>query len=1221
MQLFKDGKALENLFNENDRKSQEILPALIDRLVKASCNKNTETHFPRGSAVFTPGVDGITTNVDCYCKYVPKGKSIWEFGTQEKPVSKIEDDYQKRKNSTKIKNKSKKNYVAVTSRIIDSSKKLTMMENYSNERVFKKVHILDANDLVEWLDENIEISIWLLKQFDRRVDEYEIKLLTDEWDFITSVTKPNLPFSLFLCGNEARAKQFIEDLKQHDDISFSFSSKYYERDAAYFFIVSALMDNADESIIDRCMVVKSQSALYLVNSMCENKIVVVDCSIESNFSVPLKNNVYIFFDNPLYSAVALDMSDKNRFVSILKELKIESKDADNYSFLTNHNPVALRRLLSNIPSIKVPQWANDKEKYKMIPLMLLGEIDMDSKIYTKILELLFGDDYDSFLFSLNYLSELKSPPVYKYGHVYRSGCRFECFNYVSVDVYLKIVARVEQVLNKLIFEPNSFGNSNHIDRVIFDIIQGFIIITEKNQNNQLHFDYYVDSVLSDIVGDIDKTNLIKGYLFALTELSPVALLRYLRKTIDSEKDYLIGFCKEERKIQFGKPSENVAYLLSSLKYCLSNPEYAFEALEHLLNLYFEINSSKETEQAVKDYLSPIASMTGMTAIPFLNKAKYFFDYIKNKKIDISKAEPIVRMFHTDGVSSISTSSGGTYRKDNSRSYTCTYKDIFDAHDMAFEWLMVNSKDRESHIEEMFHNIHHNPFKQMEKEFRLVIDNVNDIPEDQRNRIRISAISTKGNILRFTSWHTLLEYIPLLDELIKALEPKELFDKYRYVLTNDFFPLENPPLEGDLEYEKEEKSRSTKRRDVVKELIDVYGQEVIERIMIECGDESYYIWQEIQKVSADQFRDIDNMVKHRCEKGLRCYLSNSNFATIKLVFNKYSEEDIVLKTLPFTSDIIRLIGGSKKESVFWSNNFFYREKGVGFGEVFDKFLEFYPFGIIAEMAYHQDVEYNQGLSLLNKIADLISIGKESDNIKKNIYEIQELVERMDVKYYSSELSLCEFKLLPILMGGLRDYPLGVKKYFWANPIAFADLLVSLVNNKELIKDGTIGSKIYFNALLTLGDSCFIPKEYLVQQKEKINDWVSKMLSKCDFANNEEASHLIINAIIGTLSACPKMPGQGLWPIIEIADVLEKIGSLQGLNGHEISSSFAIAVLNRRGIRTITNGDAEFILSETYLANGYAYENTHPVTYTAIKIISNDIKTGAERDRASYDLDVF
>ena len=93
----------------------------------------------------------------------------------------------------------------------------------------------------------------------------------------------------------------------------------------------------------------------------------------------------------------------------------------------------------------------------------------------------------------------------------------------------------------------------------------------------------------------------------------------------------------------------------------------------------------------------------------------------------------------------------------------------------------------------------------------------------------------------------------------------------------------------------------------------------------------------------------------------------------------------------------------------------------------------------------------------------------------------------------------------------------------------------------------------------------------------------MLSKCDFAKNEGASRLILNAIIGVLSACPKIPGQIAWPTIEVANALEKMGTLEGMSGHDIAVNFATSVLNRRGVRTITNGDTEFVLSENYLKN--------------------------------------
>ena len=77
-------------------------------------------------------------------------------------------------------------------------------------------------------------------------------------------------------------------------------------------------------------------------------------------------------------------------------------------------------------------------------------------------------------------------------------------------------------------------------------------------------------------------------------------MRYLRNTITGKKDYLINFSSRKRMIQYGEPSDNVVYLLSSLRHCLSDKDFVFESLEYLLDIYFTINNGKETEKAVKN---------------------------------------------------------------------------------------------------------------------------------------------------------------------------------------------------------------------------------------------------------------------------------------------------------------------------------------------------------------------------------------------------------------------------------------------------------------------------------------------------------------------------------------------------------------------------------------------------------------------------------------------
>ena len=97
MKIIKDGKQLSNIFKTDDRKTMEVLPRLLDKLIKASCNRNTYSCFPHGSAIFTTGPDGIVEGAPKGIKRVPSGRSVWEAGANANSERKIRNDYCKRR--------------------------------------------------------------------------------------------------------------------------------------------------------------------------------------------------------------------------------------------------------------------------------------------------------------------------------------------------------------------------------------------------------------------------------------------------------------------------------------------------------------------------------------------------------------------------------------------------------------------------------------------------------------------------------------------------------------------------------------------------------------------------------------------------------------------------------------------------------------------------------------------------------------------------------------------------------------------------------------------------------------------------------------------------------------------------------------------------------------------------------------------------------------------
>lgn len=1217
MRIINDGKALVNIFRISDRKTQDLFPLLLEKLIKASCNKNTYTCFPSGSAIFTPGFDGVVENAPKGFTYVPSGRSVWEAGSNAISLTKVKNDYEKRKNNKFITQKRKTSFVLVSSSILDQTKKLEKIKSFNKDKVFKKVIILDANDLANWLSEHLEISIWLLREFGADIKEYGIKSINDEWLRIARSTVVELPLSIFVCGNESESTKFIEDIKTSDFGVYSFSSSFYGKQHAYYFIISSLLRTKDYSLLDRCIIVENTDAFMTVNACCENKILILNFDSSKIEFQNVSKNTIIIPDNPLPTTQGLKFTDRGKFRDILKSTNLSGDEADKYSHLSNCNPVSLMRLLSKLPTDKTPAWSRLKDKYELIPLMLLGEINMNKQMTIDILKQVVTRDVDEFIYSLNFLSELDDPPLFKYNGIYMLGSRFETFDFVQIDIFLNVIDKVETLLIKLIFETNY---SHDIHRLVDNIVKGLILIAIKDEKNQNHFDIFVSNVFNNIHNKVEEAEKIGPFLRILTELSPNSFLDYLTKTMAENSKFLTDYSKTTHK-GFVE-NENSKYILSALSICLLDKDLATNALNCLLDYFFIIDSSKAVERTIEEILSPIASISGTVAIPYSKKIDFFFKYIANNDKNNTAIEPIVKNIATNGNDSIAITGNDYYRSFKTEKYECTFSDMFESQELAFNWLLLNAKDKKEFFDDVFQNIHNYPFDQMEREFNEIIKSVDALSSDDKEDIRIKAITTKGNIIRFDNWEHLSVYIPVLERLIVALEPNDLYEKYNYILRNDFFPLENPPkFESEDHFEAEQSMRNSIRKDVFSKLFGRYGQNLIQKIISDDKAVSYYIWGYIFNSSDNVLRDIENLIKTGHEKGLKYYLGSLDDKVVKTIFEKHAADDLIYKCLPFNELAFRLINGQEKERLFWESNHFYRNTNVNLSSVFDKYLLFAPTNIAAELAFYNELEYETGLKYLKRIAEIINNENYKRQLRSVLYEIQEIVKKMDASYYSNDLAICEFKLLPILMGNIGDYPLGIKKYFWNNPNEFAELLLSIFKAGNSLEKNSIGFRIYMDSLITVSDSCFIPKEYISQQPSEFKKWADVLISKCDFVNNEKGSHFIVRAIINVCSACQRFPGQLYWPTIEVADILEELATKLNNDRNEIASVFACDVSNRRGIRTIKDGNPEFVLRDEYLKCADFYKFTHNITYRALKMIASDYGSQGKNDKIRFDLGIY
>lgn len=1218
-----------SLIKDNKKISESIVPELIRKLIRQTINSNTYTHFPSGDDIFTPGLDGIINENVIEHRFLPKGNILFEIGVKKDSKaakSKIEGDYLKRKNEKIEIKQSEYTYIAITTAILNSTVKQELSDRYNNEKIFKKVVILDANDITDWLDDHINIGIWLLKQYGKQIDDYDITLLDDEWHRIALCTEPNLTTSLILIDNESNSDKLISDMISiKNNRIITISSQYYGRDFAFYFCVASLLHSNDFDIKERVLIVNSQTAFNYVNAFCSGKIVLVNFNCSDDRFVSCLNNTYIFFDGFYSYDMKLGLIKPDNFKTEVEKLGFSPDKAYRITFFVDSNVIALRRLLAKVPSIKIPAWSKNANKSELIPLLLMGEIKMDDDGDIEFLKSIIGDDVDAYTEKLNIWSEMDESPIFKFENIYRICSRRECFDYLQIDIFSSKLKSIEtQLLNSLSIANNRYKKNEKQrfindesykwrDKLIENIINGFIILSEKKKNNQLHFDNLIERILDNIKGKYELCLTTAHFFYKFSELSPRAFLSFLRNSLIQDKDNFMKFINTNTSNYFVSGTF-VDYIIDSLGYPLKIKDYSVESFELLLNLYYLMDDANGLVEKLLNVLSPVYTMEGFIALSQSEKINFFFKYSIGK--DENKTKIIVKQLYGDLNNSVIIPVRNTFRDNIQLKTPVTYDEFLETRSIAFNWLMehdVNQNEKIILLRNLVTSIHNMPFEKVKEQIESFVEsNKSDSDENKSNYI-VEILTVRENIKQYSDWKNLEIYLPIFDNAIKCLTPKDVFYQYRYMFINDDFPLYNPPSFDDQDWNKKSyELRDFQRREKLSILVKEYGYYVIKRIINECEINSYSIWPIIFDFSEDHFSDIKIMIGRGLDCGLRYYFKVMPFNEVKTIIQNYNNLDILIKNLPYEKDFFDFVNGKTYEKVYWENhNFDYRNKDY-FEFLFEKFLKFAPYKLLSPFAYYIDCDYQHGIEILKSIANLSDEEKKNKIHSYELNSLEKLVRKLDKKFYTSELSLCEFNLLYLLKTGITDYPIGIKKYFWDNPHDLGKLLIQLFKQRNYLKSETMGYQILFEAYCSLSGGCYIPREYITEQREKLKKWTDDVLQQAK-DENEDVVRLVKSAIINTLACCPKNISESVWPIIEVADILEELSITDYDDKFRVSSNFYCGYFNRRGVRIVEDGTAEFQLSSEFKKYQDYYRVSHPVTCRALEYISDNYKHEGEIDK--------
>ncbi|MDT7043596.1 hypothetical protein [Candidatus Nitronereus thalassa] len=407
----------------NTRKAEEDLPLLIRRLVLASASQIGSLAFPGGDSIFRPGWDGQLHAESCSFP-VPNGLSVWEFGKNKNAKKKANDDFEKRNKETPKKIRKETTFLFVTPRrwLYRKENKTKWAEEKARKGGWKKVTIIDADNLELWLEQCPGVSSWFARSIGKQPDGVEA--LVDFWRRVISDSEPELTPDIILAGRESlygKFENWAEGVNQ---------------------ILRIRADTLDESLLLLCAWAQKAGGPTM-EYLFANAVVVHD--EEAWRQITATNRPLIFM--PLFNRGHLGLGDltgnahwvvipsgwdgktqdgmiiapwleREQLRTALQSAGLEEIKARKLSNNSGRSLQVLMRQLAKAPERRSPPWATPDCAQALIPLLLAGRWNRNHEGDRKVVAELAGQPYAIVEDQLNQWIHTTDAPVRQYGDTY-----------------------------------------------------------------------------------------------------------------------------------------------------------------------------------------------------------------------------------------------------------------------------------------------------------------------------------------------------------------------------------------------------------------------------------------------------------------------------------------------------------------------------------------------------------------------------------------------------------------------------------------------------------------------------------------------------------------------------------------------------------------------------------------------------------------------------------
>ncbi len=438
----------------DERRSQEILPILVRRLISATSKINAIT-MPGGDSVNLPGWDGVIS-VQSGNPWVPDGLSYWEMGTSKDPAAKAQSDYVKRTEQLQPEQRTVAAFVFVTPR--RWAGKDNWLSKVRSENQWACVLAWDADDIEVWLESSATTSLWFGAQIG--IAGYGVVAVEQYWSDWQGQSNPAITYQSLVTGREQSGLVLKNVLDQRESFIAVVADSQSE---AVAFVCGALLEHG-YSEVAAC--VTNEEGWQFVDSNSGIGFVVVAENQLSNRKAPRDGMTLIVplaagdrefnlkgigLEASQHTQIELRRPRSDEFENALLSLGLDHADAARFARSMGRSWTVFRRQFAVNPVIKKPMWLSATNTIALQVLTLVGAWNSRSEGDRLCVEHLANRAYEDIENDLIELAALDDAPVIKIGSLWKAKAPLELLNLMAPKLTEAILSRFFNVA-KLIFE-------------------------------------------------------------------------------------------------------------------------------------------------------------------------------------------------------------------------------------------------------------------------------------------------------------------------------------------------------------------------------------------------------------------------------------------------------------------------------------------------------------------------------------------------------------------------------------------------------------------------------------------------------------------------------------------------------------------------------------------------------------------------------------------------